>query len=343
MTEPSQLVFIEKFLNWQKVEERLNRYEYIADLFSLDDLKRCTAVSPYYCHYMSWRLGTWKNEDWFEYFNKLLEKSKKIRGWEMVSRVPGGCEFDKFWGFVWELQSAIFFSEGLGLIAEWEKEGPDIKVSVNDTNFYVECTTYRKSFALEEFIGELFHLISPTIRSNHIPCTSFSLPKNQEINDFLDNLFKPYLDPAFLKGEFKRLESQTPLLLPIPTGIDNFYIYLENEKAKNHDYAVERILTSAGDPVDFLSIACKEAVKNKTLANNLQNIHPNLLMVNFVLGSDWQLARSLRKIPEPTLSEVFDGIFFAACGIDEIPAIRNSFICLKPDHPLDCIMKQLTA
>ena len=340
MSEPSHFTLIKRYLNWERVRERLGRYKHIAEIFPITELQNCTNKAPYYCHYLGWRLGAWQNEGWFEYFDRLLEICVALPGWDRNCHVPGGCEFDKFWGFVWELQTAMFFANSLGLKTEWRASGPDFKVSIGKKSLFVESTTYRKSFGLEEFIGELFQRIHPDIITTHTPCIQFSLPKNHEIEVFLDELFRPYLGPLYLQGRFIELKRRTPIFLPIPSDIKNYYVYLENPDASDHIYELEGMLTSSGDPALFVKTACKEILANKASANNLKQMHPNLLMVNFLLGRDWQLASSLRNIPVPKLGETIDGALFTACGIDQIPSIENSFISFKPRHPLGDIIKK---
>jgi hypothetical protein len=336
MREPAHLTFIRQYLNWEKVRERLDRYKHISKVFPIESLQECSNKAPYYCHYLSWRLGTWQDEGLFEFFDKLLEISTDLPGWDKT-RIPGGCEFDKFWGFVWELQTAVFFANHLGLKTEWKKAGPDIHVSANSTAFFVECTTYRKSFALEEFISEVFRLIHPQIIAEHVPCLQFSLPKDNKIGSFLDGLFEPYLDPTFLPSKLSEAQQRAPLALPLPQGSQNFYVYLDNRGAADHNFKLQQILTSAGDPETFLGLALKEILGNKASANKLPQNRPNLLMVNFLLGNDWQLARSLRSMPEINLGETFDGVFLTACGIDRVPTFQNSFVGYKPGHPMESL------
>lgn len=341
MKEPAHSIFVKQYLNWERARERLDRYKNIAAIFPLAELQKCSDIAPFYCHYLGWRLATWKNEEWFEFFDKLLGISIDLPGWDKGGHVPGGCEFDNFWGFVWELQTAVFFADYLGLKTEWKKAGPDIQVSVDSTIIFVECTTYRKSFALEEFIGELFRCIDPQIKTEHVPCLKFSLPKNNEIEAFLDNLFEPYLDPSFLPSKLGEVQQQTPLALPIPPGAQNFYVYLENQEAVEHNIELKKILTSAGDPTSFLKIALKEILGNKASANELLQNHPNMLMVNFLLGNDWQLARALRSMPKPDLGITFDGVLLTACGIDRIPTVQSSFKYLPDEsHPMQSFLKK---
>lgn len=94
-------------------------------------------------------------------------------------------------------------------------------------------------------------------------------------------------------------------------------------------------MTGTGNPELFLEIALKEVIGNKASANNLRQNRPNLLMANFLLGKDWQLAAALRSIPKPELGEIFDGIFLTACGIDKLPTFHYSSIYLQDEtHPL---------
>ncbi len=337
MKEPAHLTFVRQYLNWERVRERLDRYKNIGKVFPIEILQDCSDKAPYYCHYFGWRLGTWQDEGLFEFFDKLLEISTTLPGWDKT-HIPGGCEFDKFWGFIWELQAAVFFADHLGLKTEWKRTGPDFHVSSDSTAFFVECTTYRKSFAIEEFISEVFRFIHPQVMVEHVPCLQFSLPKDDNIGIFLDRLFEPYLDPAFLPGKLREAQQQAPLALPVPQGSQNFYVYLDDQDAVNHNFELRQILTSAGDPESFLKLALKEILGNKTPANKLLQNRPNLLMVNFLLGKDWQLAKSLRPMPELHLGETFDGVFLTACGIDRVPAFQNSFIARKPGHPIESLM-----
>jgi hypothetical protein len=336
MREPALLTFVRQYLNWEKARERLDRYKHISKVFPIESLQECSDQAPYYCHYLSWRLGTWQDEGLFEFFDKLLEISTALPGWNK-DRVPGGCEFDKFWGFIWELQTAVFFADHLGLKTEWKKAGPDFHVWADSTAFFVECTTYRKSFALEEFISEVFLSIHPQIISEHVPCLQFSLPKDDKIGAFLDGLFEPYLDSAFLPRKLRDAQQRAPLALPVPLGSQNFYVYLDNRDAVDHNFELEQVLHSAGDPESFLELAFKEILGNKSSANKLLQNRPNLLMVNFLLGNDWQLARSLRPMPKLNLGETFDGVFLTACGIDRVPTFQSSFIGCKPGHPIESL------
>jgi hypothetical protein len=340
MKETSHRTFIRKNLDWERVRDRIDRHKHIAELFPLHKLTKCSDKPPYYCHYLGWRLGTWQDEEWFGLLDKVLEIAINLPGWDKRSRIPKGCEFGNFWSFLWELQTAMFFADHLGLRTEWLRAGPDIQVSFEAGKFFVECTTYHKSFGLEEFISELFRCISPEIGIEHPPFLQFSLPKNNEVDAFLDELFQPYLNSSFLPGKIHEAQFQSPVMLPVPSTAKNFYVYLENYHATNQDLDLKQKLFGTGDPESYMQTALKEIIHNKESANGLTRNRPNMLMVNFLLGNDWQIATALRPMQKPKLGETLDGILLTACGIDKIPTLQNSFVYLRDNnHPMARFVK----
>jgi hypothetical protein len=343
LKEPAQKILVRKYLNWGTVKTRLAKYTNIAKLFPLQELQKCSEKAPFYCHYLGWRLGTWKTEEWFEFFDRLLEFGINLPGWDRCRLSPNVCVFENFWGFIWELQTANFFANYPSVEkTEWLRTGPDIKVKIESHEFFVECTTYRKSFGLEEFISELFRCISQEIRVEHIPCLKFSLPKNNEIGTFLDDLFSPYLDPSFLSRKIEEAQHHSPIILPVPSTAENFYVYLENQNAPDQDYPLLLTLSNAGDPAAYLEDALNKSIKNKAKGNHLRENRPNLLMINLLLGNDWQLAKALRPMPKPKFGEPFDGVLFTACSIDSIPTLQNSYIYPRDNsNPMKYLMKEL--
>lgn len=340
ITGPAQKKLIKRYLDWDKVEERLNRYEHIKALYPLKKLKRCLDQGPYYCHYLAWRLGTWEGEDWFKFFDDLIKTGSRLNGWKNKNRTLAGSDFANFWGFVWELQVAKFIVTHISKNCEWMNAGPDFRVNINDgMPFYVECTTYRKSFGVEEFIGDLFSKICPQIKVAHTPFIEFFLPKNEKIEQFLDALFAPYLEDSFLDDKIKEADRISPLILPIHNGTPNFYVYLESDKAQ--EYNLDQPWSTTGNAEPYLKDAIIKAVKDKTdnNSNNLMGHHPNLLAINFLIGNEYEKAISCAHEPiDPlircglseinNLSGVIDSIFLTSCGIDQIPSftMNNSFL-----------------
>jgi hypothetical protein len=320
------------------VKERLDHYENISKFYSLDYLQSCSNKAPFYCHYLGWRLGTWESEELFRFFDALLANAVKLPNWKK-DRIPQGCEFENFWSFVWELQVAQLFASYPNTSLEWTNSGPDLKVGSKAGEFFVECTIYRKSFGLEEFINELLDHIHPWIDAKHVPFNIFSLPKDKDVGSFLDTLFRPLLDEKFLQEKIREAAQISPVILPTPEGVENLYVFIENDNAK--DSSPNRPWIATGSPEDSLEVIVKEVLDNKRESNGLKSHRPNLLAANLLLGQDYQLATALRTIPTPDLGAEFDAVFLTACGIDAIPSLNNNrLIYFYDSHPIKGFLNQ---
>ena len=346
MTEPAHKILVRKYLDWDKVRDRLSRYEYIGKHYNLKVIQNCSETSPYYCHYLAWRLGTWEDEKLFVFFNELLKQGSllpnldnKIKAEDPLKRY----EYENFFSFLWELQVAKFFSEIEGISVEWTLSGPDLKISSNGKTFYIECYTFTKSFGIESFIEELLTKIHPNIRTLHTPCIKFSLPQNADTEKFLNDLFSPYLEPRFIDKKLKEAEKEWPVLLPIPQGIDNFYIYVEGNNPDK--YIPGRLPNASGGTENYLAVCFKEAVNAKKDSNKLSDTNDTkILAINFLLSTDFQgAANRQNQLNELNISapitlcdfgNTIDGILFSACGIDDIPSLENSYLRVKADHPI---------
>ena len=349
MTEPAHKILVRKYLDWNKVRNRLSQYKYIGKHYNLKALQDCSEKSPYYCHCLAWRLGTWENENMFIFFNELLKQGgllpnwdKKIKGEDPSKRY----EYEKFSHFLWELQVAKFFSDVKGVSVEWTLSGPDLKISSNGKTFYIECYTFTKSFGIELFIEDLLNRIHPSIRTLHTSCIKFSLPQKANTEKFLNDIFSPYLDPCFIDNKLKEAEKEWPVLLPTPQGIDNFYIYVEGNNPDK--YISGRLPNYSGIPENYLAVCFKEAIGAKRNSNKLSQRSNILLAINFVLSVGFHTSANRQK--EKELKELdisapitlcdfgntIDGIFFSACGIDDVPSLENSYLKIKNgiDHPI---------
>jgi len=343
MAEPAQKILVKKYLDWDKVKACLSQYEHIGRHYNFEVPQDCSERGPYYCHYLAWRLGTWKNENWFIFFNELMQHGSSLPNWnnKIKSEDPSKrYEYDIFFHFLWELQVAKFFSEIKGVSVEWTTLGPDIKINSNGKTFYIECYTYTKSFAIESFIEELLNNIHSSIKILHTPCIVFSLPKNANTENFLNDIFTPYLDPHFIESKVKEAEKEYPVLLPIPKGIDNFYIYVDGNNPDK--YIPGRLPNASGLPENYLTVCLKEVMNAKKDSNKLSDTNgPILLAVNFLLSQDFQMAANRQEqLNELGLSEQipfcdFDGpitgIFFSVAAIDDIPSVKNSWLKIKDD------------
>lgn len=349
MTEPAQKMLVGKYLDWDKVSNRLFQYEYIRKHYNLKALQGCSEKSPYYCHYLAWRLGTWENESWFDFLNKLLKRGSLLPNWNEKLKKEDQLtryEFEKFFHFLWELQVAKFFSEKKVVSVEWivdgTKSSPDLKVTNNGKTFYVDCYVYTKSFALELFIWELFNRIHTSIKVQHTPCIIFSLPKDKNVDNFLDEIFRPYINPDFMESMLKEAEKEYPVLLPTPQGVGNFYIYVEGDDPDK--YIPGKLPNAAGPPKNYFEMCFREAISSKQ--KQLRDYRPNLLAVNYLLSLDFQMAANRQNqlnelgkskpIPFPDFGNTIDGVFFSTCGIDDTPSLKNSYLKIKAgiDHPI---------
>jgi hypothetical protein len=79
---PAQKILVDQLLDWSRVEERLDKYRWIAEAFPIKTLKAFSEKPPYYCHYMSLRLGVFHGEESFALLDSLLEIAMKIENWE---------------------------------------------------------------------------------------------------------------------------------------------------------------------------------------------------------------------------------------------------------------------
>ncbi len=345
MVEPNHKVLVQRFIDWDKVEARLARYPHIKALYPLESLRRCSQAKPYYCHYLAWRLGTWDDTlvfdatKWFDFFEDLIANASRLDGWKAGNAKKDAlrdCSFDAFWGFLWELQMAKFVGDLKDVKAEWMKSGPDLKLTINEEFFFVECYTYRKSFAILEFIQELCTKIDYRIRVRHAPFLKLSLPKDDEndTNDFLDRLFKAILDR--LQG-LPHEPKDSSILFSDPC-VPNFIVCLESDNLISPSTPPELFaLLNMGEPEPYLKVAIKESVSNKK--KQLEGHHPNLLAINYLLSLDYQIATALRTVPDlETLPEIWnacDAVLLASCGINELPSPSKVQLELKPNsaHP----------
>lgn len=336
MKSPAHKTFIDRYINWKLVEERLSRYKHTEAAYPLKHLQDCSNKPPYYAHYFAWRLGTWKDESFFKFFDNLLAVGASMDNWGSNKNLLRSHKFDDFWGLIWQLQVAKFFVEKEDTCVAWMKSGPDLKVTIKDKEFYVECYTYRKSFGLEEFVEELLQYIHPSIRVGHIPCSKFSLPKDNAIERFLDELFELYLNPAFLPTKLAEAEIEHPVKLASPKEIENFEVYLEG----NNDSKYVAGENAIGHTEIYLNHAIQEALRNKELSNKLESHRPNLLAINYLLDQGFQIAyhRQIdlgKEVQVPNLGTIIDGVLLAACGIGKDLSMGDGvFLDTKKNHPI---------
>ncbi|MDX8392503.1 MAG: hypothetical protein R8K53_08075 [Mariprofundaceae bacterium] len=315
--KPVQQVLVEKFLDWHRVEKRLKKFHHIRSHFPETVLKKGIDKPPYYCHYMAWRLGTWPDgcEKQFGFFDKLLGIASELDNWENEFKsFKSNCEFAEFWSLIWQLQVAQFFSKSGDV--SWNPIGPDITVKTRYGIFYVECYTYQKSFAMEEFISELMKKIDGNIRVRHQGNLPFKLPSDNERKPFLDELFSPFLVPEFIENKQQEAKKSWPVYFPIPSDTENFRIYLEGPTN-----AYEPGSNASGDSRNYLEDAIKKGVDAKRNSNGLESHRPNILAINYLLSVDYQASCYRQEymgeeLPSVAFGKTLDAVLLVSCGID---------------------------
>lgn len=159
---------------------------------------------------------------------------------------------------------------------------------------------------------------SPALRVEHRAFLPFSLPQNADTANFLDELLRPFLEPRFLQHALAAADECWPHPLPVPQAAKNFVVYVEGD-INAYDPGVLRKYT--GDPESFLKLALSEAVGNKQKANRLAEHRPNVLAINYLLGSDFYMAEQRQqelqeKMPTINRGSTLDAILSTCTGVD---------------------------
>ena len=314
---PAQREFVHELIDWKRVKYRCQQYPAIGRTFLMEMFKNHHEKPPYYCHYMSWRLGTWEDESLFQRLEDLLCCAETIPNWGREKRsLVGSTDFAEFWSLVWQLQVAEHLCE-IGTDVRWNESGPDLSVKLGDEHWYVECYMPRKSFGLLRFLEELLQQLDSDIRISYDPCLCFELPRDSCRDKFLDERMSRFRDPAYLAEAKEAAKKEYPVLLDKQPE-SSLYIYVDGDDCDA--YMPEIIPNQVGDPKLYVELVLKEAVEAKKCSNDLAEHRPNLLAVSFLLN-DWQVARmSPERVKSPTLPQIdpnIDALAVSAVGIDQ--------------------------
>jgi hypothetical protein len=160
---PAQKLFIERYLDWDRVEARLNRYPAIQQSFDLVFLRSFVDTPPWYCHYVAWILGAWTQEDETCRLNELLALGSEFDGWTHEFRTlkprPG---IGDYWSLVWQLEVAEFLT-GLTADVRWHPGGgPDLSARRGSEHLYIECYCPTKAWGIECFLCDLVIKTDPS-------------------------------------------------------------------------------------------------------------------------------------------------------------------------------------
>jgi hypothetical protein len=287
---------------------------------------------------MAWRLGTFNNESRIERVNELLEHAESLPNWKHEGKLLQGGDFADFWSLVWQLQVAEYLSRQ-GTNVSWNAAGPDLSVEVGGRKLFVECYVYRKSFGAVLFVEELLLLLgSDDLRVSYDLCLPFTLPQDAaSLSEELSRLMAPLLDKEILAEKRCVAKKHYPIVLS-KSSCSDLEILLVGPHVQAYDPSVRP--SNVGDPAEYLKVAFREAVNAKASSNNLGCHRPNLVVVNYLLSQDAQLAldRSYwlsTSFPEVCARKTIDAFAFAETGIDGALS-RNDLrlvMAASDDHP----------
>ena len=316
--DPTQRQLVNQHINWATVESRLERFPAIGTAFPLDRLRSSSGTPPYYCHYLAWRLGTWNDDALFMRLEELFREAQALPNWSAQASLLTSADFADFWSLVWQLQVAEYLCSIGSSVSWWGVSGPDLSVEVENERWFVECYVYRKSFGLMLFIEEVLGQVDPSISVKYDLCLPFSLPTDGERASFLDDFLFPFRDPAFVPDALARSADAYPeVLRQHESGL---IAYVEGSDPAN--YVPDRVPNRTGDPQTYLEVALSETLRAKQNANLLATHHPNLVVANYALSKDFQLALVRAddmglSLPTIELGPNIDALAIGATGIDE--------------------------
>jgi len=318
--------FVHKLIDWERVNQRLERYPAIRDAFSMEVLRAAEESPPYYCHYMAWRLGTWRvaRERFLVKLNNLLANAVKLPNWENEKSVLNDGEYATYWSLLWQLQVAEKLrSVGRNVMWAGPEGGPDLSVDVDGQRWHVECYVMRKSYFLLHFLLEcLSTILDVDVQYDYRRFARMSLP---EAGQFLDDKLEPYCDAS------RREEASGKYVTIVYRDQCSVEVAEEEwDKIESDDTVDGRRRRPGwwGFLEQHVTVMLKEAVLNKQESNSLCDHHPNVLAVNLLL-TNAELAeyhdRDGDMIPgcAPELPDAVDVLAVANCGIDaSVPNLR---------------------
>jgi hypothetical protein len=319
MTIPlSQQLAAERFIDWGLISARLLRFPAIGRSFPLGLLRAGRNSPPYYCHYMAWRLGAWRDEASFVLLERLLLHAEGLENWSSKSSMLTSSDFAEYWSLVWELQVAEFLST-VATRVEWNpKSGPDLIADILGDRLFVECYSYRKSFGLALFVEEVLARVGSDLLLDRRPFLRLSLPQNEGRQQFLHDTLSPVLDEVRLEGYRKDALTRHPVLV---SKLDAaLRIYVSGEHADLYDPSV--LPQGGGDWQDYRNVAFGEMIRAKAASKQLKSHHPNIVFASYLASADAQLAASWGGPTPDSLDtrsiEGIDAVAVAAVGIDRL-------------------------
>ncbi|MXX75717.1 MAG: hypothetical protein F4210_13725 [Holophagales bacterium] len=320
--EPAQREWVHRLLDWKLVEARRERFPAIRRTFPLTLLRKHEERAPYYSHYMSWRLSTWRDEALLERLEELLLCAEALPNWKQEkASLVGSRDYSEFWSLVWQLQMAEYLSS-VGSEVAWGSQkapSPDLSAVVDGQRCFVECYVPRKSFGLLNYIEDVVSRVDESICVSYDSCLPFRLAGSSNVTDFIDQVLKQCLDPNRLAEAKGEAEEQYPVVL-FKDEHSSLYVYVEGETGNKYMPGI--VPNRVGCPERYLEVVLREALEAKRHSNGLRDHRPNLLAVSFLLSKDFQLAEALRGLPamaqvDPDIGATIDTLAVSTTGINE--------------------------
>ena len=315
--EPAQRQFVHQLIDWELIRSRCIRYPEIGRAFPLKTMKKRSESPPYYCHYMSLRLGTWEDESRFQRLEQLLCCAKELPNWKHEQPLLSSADFADFWSLVWQLQVAEHLC-GVGTDVCWTPKsgGPDLSAKIDNKRWYVECYAPRKSFGLLEYLREILEEHDSDVHAYYDRFLPFNLPQNSKRTQFIDEVLTRFLEPGCLAEAREDAEIEYPVVL-YKHPESSLHIYVDGD---NCDAYTGILPNKTGEPKFYVECILEEAVTAKKCKNKLKNHRPNLLAVNYSLSDvpvAEMLPHRLRSLTLPRIDPNIDALAVSAVGIDE--------------------------
>lgn len=333
MENRAQDIFVARFLDWGRVEERLRRYSNIAETFPMDILRR-GSDQPYGVHYLAWRLGVWGMEALFVRFNELLAVGGRIPGWEHErSSLVGKTEYATFFSLVWQLQVAEFLLKQ-GWELEWQEKGADLRCRRGESRLFVECYQRKGAHSVELFLDDVLSSVGNDICVEHSLFRVLNLPQHEAAR-LIDTALRPFLSADRLAAYREAAKRRDNLVL---FERDELRIYLRGGDPGGLGARENAI----PHPVEPIRNSLQVMINSK--ARNIKQFEkrPNLLAVNTLL-SDAQLEGAfepwfrVQGFPQLTLPEHIDAVAYSPLGIDgELTTDYFNLLAPAPtNHPVN--------
>lgn len=295
------------------IPAKLQSFPAIARNFPPQLLHSYAERPPYYCHYMEWLIARSTTES-LSRFEQLLRIGEGINHWKDESRsLRRSPDFSEFWSLNWQLQVAEYFTtRGYSLV--WQATGgPDLRAELEGDIRFIECTTPRKHFGVGLFLEQLLRVVSPRLRIEHQMFMKRSMPRGQDLDSFLGELFERLLEPGYVDLLAEQAAQAYPIVIKLPEGASNLTVYYEGEDPDVYDPYV--LPAGHGDMDAYFELILQEVVSNKHGANQLSDHRPNAVVVNFLLGDDQQVANMFAEPAMPELSPDIDELIWATVGV----------------------------